>query len=173
MITLKENERILMTLHKHWLVIVGRVIFIFILGAAPFLVPLFTDELSRMIDPASVGPLLIFISALYWLALTLLFFIEWLNYWLNALIITDTRIIDIEQKSLFRRSASEFALSRVQDVTIEVPGIIATFFKFGNITIQTAGEVNFTAWSVPEINKAKDVILACATKAKRGEQENI
>ena len=164
MITLKENERILMTLHKHWLVIVGRVIFIFILGAAPFLVPLFTDELSRMIDPASVGPLLIFISALYWLALLLLFFIEWLNYWLDAWIITDLRIIDIEQKGLFHREASEFVISRVQDVTTTVPGMLATFFKFGNLTIQTAGEVSFTAYSVPNLNEAKNLILAQATK---------
>jgi len=154
MITLKENEKILMTLHKHWLIIAGRLIFILTLGVIPLAGFFLTDNTA----------LLIFALALWWLTLLLLFFIEWLDYWLDAWIITDLRIIDIEQKGLFHREASEFIISRVQDVTTTVPGLLATFFKFGNLTIQTAGEMSFTAYSVPNLNEAKNLILAQATK---------
>lgn len=154
MIALKENEKILMTLHKHWLVIVGRLVFILMLGAIPLVGFFYVRNTA----------LLVFALALYWLVLLLLFFIEWLDYWLDAWIITDLRIIDIEQKGLFHREASEFVISRVQDVTITVPGMLATFFKFGNLTIQTAGDMSFTAYSVPNLNEAKNLILAQATK---------
>ena len=143
-----------MTLHKHWLIIAGRLIFILALGTMPLAGFFFVSNTA----------LLIFALALWWLTLLLLFFIEWLDYWLDAWIITDLRIIDIEQKGLFHREASEFIISRVQDVTTTVPGLLATFFKFGNLTIQTAGEMSFTAYSVPNLNEAKNLILAQATK---------
>ena len=70
MITLKENEKILMTLHKHWLIIAGRLIFILTLGVIPLAGFFLTDNTA----------LLIFALALWWLTLLLLFFIEWLDY---------------------------------------------------------------------------------------------
>ncbi|MBI4121503.1 MAG: PH domain-containing protein [Candidatus Ryanbacteria bacterium] len=157
MVSLKQNEKILMTLHKHWLVLAGRVVAILLLATLPLPTLFFFENMA----------LVFFCLSLWWLVLLLIFFIEWLNYWLDAWVITDTRIIDIEQRGLFHRETSEFAVSRVQDVTTSVEGVLATFLKFGDITVQTAGEMSFTAYAVPLTNEAKNLILDLAAKSNK------
>ena len=50
-------------------------------------------------------------------------------------------------------------LSQVQDITINIPNMIATLLKFGDVTIQTAGERSFTIKQVPNVYVIKNVIL--------------
>lgn len=164
MITLQENEKILATIHQHWIVIVGRMVIVLFLGAVPFLFIPLEYEFLDFVPESSIHPLTVFISSLWWMALTLLFFINWLQYWLNAWIITDTRVISIEQKSLFFRESSEFLLSRVQDITVETPGLFASFLGYGNISVQTAGETSFTGRRMPNLNEAKNLIMEHADK---------
>jgi uncharacterized membrane protein YdbT with pleckstrin-like domain len=62
------------------------------------------------------------------------------DYYLDVLIITDKRIFDIEQYGLFRRRSSAFRLDRIQNVSVNVHGIIQTLLDFGTIRLETAGE---------------------------------
>lgn len=150
MITLHENEQILLTTHRHW--------FIFALQATAICVvalfPLFLFPILP-IDAA----LFWFFAVVYWLFLAAFLLVAWIEYWLDMWIITSERIIDIEQRSLFSREVSEFLLSRVQDVTVEVPNLIATVLRYGNIVVQTAGEKSFTIREIPHLEKAKEIIL--------------
>ena len=45
----------------------------------------------------------------------------------------------MEQHGFFRREIASFRLERLQDVTTEVRGIVATFLKYGDVHVQTAG----------------------------------
>ena len=54
-------------------------------------------------------------------------------------ILTNQRLIIIEQKSLFSRRISESELDKIQNIAVEVKGPIKTFLNFGNIKITTAG----------------------------------
>ena len=99
--------------------------------------------------------------------LTFLFYF-WADYYLDMWIITTERIIDINQLGLFSREISEIPLRHVQDVTIEVHGIIETFLKFGTIKIQTAGEREFTIDTVPRLYEAKDLILKYSREQNGG-----
>ena len=164
MITLRDNETILLTLHRHWIIIFARTAFVLLLGAFPLAGIFFAGSLEQFIRPESAFPFLVFISALWWLVLLLFFFIEWLEYWLDSLIVTDLRIIRINQKSLFWREVSEFMLSRVENITIETPGILGAFFQFGNIAIETAGEMNFEGRTMQNLQEAKNIILEYAEK---------
>lgn len=67
-------------------------------------------------------------------------FIIWTDYFLDVLVITNKRIINVEQKALFSREIASLRLEKIQDVTIDISGILATFLSFGNMRIQTAGE---------------------------------
>jgi uncharacterized membrane protein YdbT with pleckstrin-like domain len=82
-----------------------------------------------------------------------------MSYYLDVWIITTERIIDIEQHGLFHRAVSEIAVERVQNVTVETPGFLATMLGFGNVKIQTAGEGEFTISSVTECERAQRLIL--------------
>ena len=85
------------------------------------------------------------------IALSIVLFDTW--------IITSRRIIDIEQQGLFSRHVAEIPLSRVQDITIEVNGILETLLRFGTIRIQTAGERDFFINDVPRLQELKNIIL--------------
>jgi len=88
------------------------------------------------------------------------FFLIWIDYYFDVWIITNLRIVNIEQKGLFNRSVSEMDFGRIQDVTAEVIGIIPTFFNYGDVFIQTAAETErFLFRQVPDPYHIKDVLM--------------
>jgi uncharacterized membrane protein YdbT with pleckstrin-like domain len=66
--------------------------------------------------------------------------IDWINDELDIIIITDSRVISIEQISALSRTVTECALDRVQEVTAHTAGIFQTIFGFGDVHIHTASE---------------------------------
>ena len=103
--------------------------------------------------------------AINYLMITILVaFLFWMDHYLDLWIITNQRVIDVEQHGLFRRETSEFGIDKVQDITVEVPHILATFLKYGNLRIQTAGERSFTIKDVPNIYEIKKTIMDQITK---------
>lgn len=131
----------------------------FILILVPPVLLTFLPFWTNNLDSALVEPTINFFLSLYMMILFLFLFLFWMDYYLDMWIITDRRIIAIEQKGLFRREVAEILLPRVQDVTIEISGIIETFLKFGTIKIQTAGEREFTINNIPRLYEIKDIIL--------------
>ena len=87
-------------------------------------------------------------------------FTVWILYYLNAQIITDQRIVDIAQKNVLFHTTSELNLGRVQDVTAEIKGMFGTFFNYGNVYVQTAGEqARFQFDRVPNPDRVAKQIL--------------
>lgn len=59
--------------------------------------------------------------------------------WNNGIyIVTNQRVIKIEQMSLFNREISEAEIDRIQEIATEVKGPIRTLLNFGKVKIQTA-----------------------------------
>ena len=56
--------------------------------------------------------------------------LNWINDELDLFIITDSRIISIDQISALSRSVSECSLDRVQEVNAHTAGILQTIFGF-------------------------------------------
>jgi hypothetical protein len=171
-IHLQENEEVLIVLHRHWFVLVrefASVIFLIILGVIVFSVH---DMYYSFLRADFIAPLAVFLLTLYLLTVLALSFAIWINYRLDVWIVTTRRIIDVEQRSLFNREISEFLIGRVQDVTTEVPNMVATLLDFGNITLQTAGHKNFYVREVPHLEETKKLILEYSHKARTGEIHN-
>ncbi len=77
---------------------------------------------------------------LLWLTfIWILFFLAWTDHYLDVWIITDRRIIDIEQRGIFNREVSNLRLDRIQDITVSVKGFLPTLLSFGDLHVQTAG----------------------------------
>lgn len=160
MIELRENEKILIKLHRHWIVIVEKFIFSLVLFMVPVFFIFVETPALNFISSEIFTSLTFFITTIYWLLVAAFFLKVWVEYWLDVWIITDKRIIDIEQVSLFHRKVSEISLSRVQDVTVSIPNMLATFLGFGNITVQTAGEQDFSINQISDIHRARKLILS-------------
>jgi hypothetical protein len=78
----------------------------------------------------------------------------------NYVLITNIHIIQVEQRGLFTSQVDQVSLGRIQDVSGERHGIVATMLNFGTVTVQSAGESRqFIMPHVPDPQPLADYIL--------------
>ncbi len=166
MLTLDHGEERILVLRRHWFVILEHSIFIVLTLCIIIAAAVVVRGLSIELPAGNSDALLIFTIALFGLLAWIVFFVGWTNYYLDIWVITNRRILDIEQHSFFTREVSEFRLDRVQDITVQVQGLIAEFFDFGDVHVQTAGERHtFIISSAPHPYRVKEVITQAIDKA--------
>ncbi len=91
-----------------------------------------------------------------------------IDYFLDVWIVTDKRLIFIELKGLWSRSTSSVNYQNIQDVSVEVNGIIPTLLDYGSLQVQTAGEFKkFIFKDVPRPYELKDKILELHEQNRR------
>ncbi len=162
----KPDEEVILLLRRHWLVFFFR-FFPFFLG---FLFLIIANQIGPQLFQffglgVDVDFFYFFISFLainLWLAA----FITWINFYLDVWIITDSRVINIEQVALFSRHISELKHNKIQDVTSEVKGIFPTLFNYGDVYIQTAGsKARFIFWQISKPNYTRNIIVQLQKRA--------
>src|SRR3989338_7265588 len=155
-----EGEKIILLLRRHHFVILIKIIFWAIAAILP---PIFYlilgSTLAEFFYNELFLPVITLLTSVYYLYVWLFVFYSWVDYYLDAWIVTNQRIINIEQKGLFDRVVSEQQLYRVQDVTSELKGFFSTILNYGTVHIQTAGEEQrFIFEQVPDpYNVAKKI----------------
>src|SRR4051812_42245954 len=75
--------------------------------------------LPALLTGAVWFPLLALLGSPYYLSIGLFFYTYFVSFYLDLLIITNDRLLHIEQLGLFARTISELDLYKVQDVTSE------------------------------------------------------
>ncbi len=106
------------------------------------------------------------ILILVFIVFTLLYgFNLWFLYNNFLYILTDQRLIMIEQRNIFSRRINETELEKIQNIIVEVKGIIKTFLNFGDIKITTAG-VDLTM-KIENIENPYDVQQQIAKYSKK------
>lgn len=137
----KEKERVIAVIRHHWFVFFRDAFGIAILFLIPFfIIPLFWTfaTASGSIPPISGGAVLFF-GALWSLLMWNLFFSRWTDSYFDIWIVTNNRIVDIDQQGLFKRSvATMLNLNHIQDIESSLNGVIGNILSFGNVTVQTA-----------------------------------
>ncbi|MFA5135600.1 MAG: PH domain-containing protein [Patescibacteria group bacterium] len=87
-------------------------------------------------------------------------------YSFNVFVITDERIIDIDQRGFFDRTVSETTYDKIQDVSFRIKGIAQTLFKYGHVVIQTAGtQANIELHGVKEPERVQQTIIQIQREA--------
>ncbi len=93
------------------------------------------------------------------------------DYLHDRLIVTNHRIIHIEQTPLIESHRAEAFLSRIQDVRVTSPDMIARLLGFGTIIIQTAGSARGIRFEqVPDPESVRDAIFAQVEGARSREK---
>lgn len=157
---IRDQEGIENIIHRHWFNIfaqfVGILFFVALGSGLLFALYYYFPALRDQNSQAS----LLFVESFFAIFIWIYAFFIWVDYYFDIWIITSERIINIEQKGLFVRSMSEVKFSRIQDVTAEVKGVIPTVLNYGDVYIQTAGEVErFVFRQVPDPYGLKDAIM--------------
>ncbi len=77
----------------------------------------------------------------------------------TMLVLTDRRVVDVEQRGLFDRVVSETPYTRIDDVSYHVKGFWSTLFRFGDVHIHVAGTAADIAVSrVPHPARIHDLV---------------
>ncbi len=159
MITLDKDERVLFRIYKDWVALAIRSIVYILLGIAPLALYILFRTFSDISIEAQFTYLLSFFYSLWILIVWILFFIEFTDFALDSWIVTNERIIDIDQRSLFNREVSTLRLDTIQDITTETTGVLFTLLKIGEIHVQTAAsEREFVIKDVAHPQIAKDAL---------------
>jgi uncharacterized membrane protein YdbT with pleckstrin-like domain len=137
----KGYEHVVFVLRRHPFILLKSVILFVVLALLPAGVIFLLQHVNPNVLLGSISfPIVAVAGSIYYLAIWLFFFTAVLDYYLDLWIVTNDRILSIDQEGLFSRTISEVDLWRVQDVTSEVKGAVSTIFNYGNVYIQTAAE---------------------------------
>lgn len=163
-----KDEKIEIFVKRHWFIFFIKILFYLILFIAPLICYLLIgDSLYGEYNSEVRLPIVILIACIYYLNIWLFFSANIINDFLDYWIVTNKRIISINQNGLFSRTVNELPLSRVQDVTCEVRGFFATILHYGNINVQSAGTQQPSVFKqVPRAAKTAQDILLLAEKNK-------
>ncbi|MCW1930064.1 MAG: PH domain-containing protein [Candidatus Kerfeldbacteria bacterium] len=159
----RPNETIVLFLRRHWIIAFAFVFRLFIM----MLIPPIIAGVIYLINPdieidqtSGLYILVIELVSIYYLSTFLVYLHSFVDYHLDFWVVTNQRIISIEQNGLFNRTIAELHVEKVQDVSSAVKGKIQTFLNYGHVYIQTAGAIEkFSFDEVPNPSHVAKVIL--------------
>lgn len=121
-------EKINMVIRRHWIIYVF--LFLYFLWALLLSVVLYTlfwfHPLNNMANIA------------LWMAFSLFLYVEWINHELDLYVITNNRVIWIEQISFLDRTVSECSLWQIQEVNSQTKWLLANILNYWSLSVQTA-----------------------------------
>ena len=162
----RDGEELLFVFRRH-IIAIRKAFYLllvpFMLSAIPPLI--WQSNLELFLLP--VGGLLIGL---------ILFFYHYLMWYFTVYIVTDQRIRQITQRGFFGKDVVELRLSKIQNISYNVPGFTGEMFDFGTIVIQTfVGDLVIHNVAHPDevYNKLQDAVSAALADNKQGEYEEV
>lgn len=125
----RPDESVMLLIRQHWAVLLK-----------PLLIALVT-----LVVPIGIFALISGMAMIWGLVIYVVVMAVWLgrviySFMSTMSILTNHRLLDVTQKGFFMRSINEAELSRIQDVSSEVKGVLQTTFHFGQVIIRTASK---------------------------------
>ena len=137
-IEIEEKERVVKYFRKHFFFVFKKLI----LASVAIVLGLFliAQDIRYVSFAGIVLAVLGFGKVLY----------EFIIWYYDIYVVTSMRIIDINQKGIFRREVLETPLTSIGNISQSTEGVMETFLNFGTVKIQTPGsEVKFEGVSDP------------------------
>lgn len=101
----------------------------------------------------------------------LLFSYHFIMWYFTVYIVTTERLRQVTQKGLFGKDVVELRLSKIQNISYNIPGFSGELFKFGTIIIQTfVGDLVINRVEKPDeiYNKLQDAVHTASIGSASG-----
>lgn len=169
MIKLEPDEHVVAVVRKHWFIFFLHTVAHVFFAIAPLVVFFAIQYLVVFSIPDKFFWLGLAGYFLWLLAIWVIYFIQWTDYYLDVWYITNEKIYDVLQKGFFNRHVSILRFDKIQDVSVNINGIISTLLDFGEIHVQTAGEtsVDFTLRDAKNPTQVKHTISELLEEARK------
>lgn len=66
-----------------------------------------------------------------------LFFYHWIGWYFSIFIVTNLRLRQVTQKGFFNKSVIDVGVSKIQNISYNVPGFSASVLGYGTVVVQT------------------------------------
>lgn len=174
-ITLAPGEKILLKIRRHWIMLLRDTVGTVFTGILPFLLVPFIFS-AEVLPFTLTIPMayLTFLSALWlllvWTALAAL----WTNYYLDLWIVTDHRVLSLDQIGLFNRRVTTWSMEHIQEVSTLVENPVQALLGYGTIEIETAGpdDPHARIPGIPHPERVRNVITEHAGHLRKLEETN-
>lgn len=122
---LEDDEVVSRIVHKHWL-----------LGVKALFVPT-ASVIVSVVFLALSHTRGVQLGLAAWAIISVLWWIRnFLDYYLDAWIVTNMGIIDVQWFGWFHRESARILYSDIQGVSYEIEGVAATVFRYGTVSVE-------------------------------------
>ncbi|KKQ26929.1 MAG: hypothetical protein US42_C0018G0003 [Candidatus Magasanikbacteria bacterium GW2011_GWC2_37_14] len=160
----KPYEKIEYSLHRHPITFFPKIlIFIFMMAVPAGVYFLFINIFPDLFQTEIYYTLAVLLASIYFLSIYLYAYGEFVDFYLDMWIVTNDRVIDIEQIGLFSRTVTEFDLYNIQDLTVNITGFFHTLLNYGDIDVKTAsGNTHIIFRNIPNPNEVRQSMIQLA-----------
>lgn len=156
----QASEHIHLVTRKHWIVLAKEIAVWLIFVAILFFYDGFAVDQFAFLKTQQGIKIANFAKSVYLMYLVAGIMTIWILYYLNYQIITNERLVDVDQKNLLFHSTTEIHLAQIEDVSSEIKGFLGNLFNYGHVYVQTAGtKTRFEFDYVPDPNGVVKQIL--------------
>ena len=154
--TQEAGEKVLLFLRKTVVLNIVWTLATIVLALLPLLLYPLKDTFASVLPPLRFLYILV---PMYYLAVVMYAFVNFITWYFNVALITDKRIVDIEFHQLVMKDIAETKLALVQDVSYRQIGVLENMFGFGHVLVQTAGTIeNFEFDQLPQPARVVEVV---------------
>lgn len=138
-LNLHEDEKILFVIRHHWAGFLGSLGIFLAMAIFPALI-IFAGNLTLATQFEQYNSIIVTALSGYFLFLLTFMFGSWLDFYYDVIFITNRRMLNVSQKGLLAREISELNLRQVQNVSTQMDGVLRSYFNYGTLIVETAGE---------------------------------
>lgn len=156
--TQDSDETVLIFLRRHIITNIPWIFFGIIFSLLPIFLIFFLPFPSTF-SILSGTHFLLFFLLFYYLIVFSYAFICYITWFYNSSLITNQRVVDIDYSNVVFKNVAATKLNLIEDVSFAQAGILAGIFNYGDILLQTAGEIdNFEFQKAPNPSRAVNTI---------------
>lgn len=135
----QPNEKIYLVFREHWFRLFVKLAMVGVLMLIPIVIRALFGSPAELFANEQAQQLTSLVLQLYYLGLIMVAFIIWVLYYLNMGVVSEKRLVDIDQRGLLKHEVSELNLDSIEDVSSETIGLFGNLLDYGTVYIQTAG----------------------------------
>lgn len=156
--TQEEKEHVVLFLRQHMIVNLTWIALAVVMVFAPTVILPFL--VRTLLGQLHVPQGYVIVGTLGWYLGTFGFILaSFIDWFFNIYIVTNERIVDIDFFHLLYKHFTQAEIYRIQEISYTTGGIVATFFNYGRVVIQTAGDMpNLEFDRVPNPEKVVSII---------------
>lgn len=135
----QPDEKILIIVREHWFRLFLKIAIVALLSLLPIAFRLLLVDTDVLQRSETVSLIVTVVTNVYYLGLLIALYIIFILYYLNVHIVSEQRVVDIDQVGLLSHDVSELNIETIEDVSSHTVGLFGNILDYGTVYVQTAG----------------------------------